>query len=70
MLIKLQVKSVLDDVLEKLPEKYSMSELLGKTSERSPLVLLCLQECERMNLLISEIYSSLTQLDLALKVPH
>lgn len=70
MLIKLQVKSVLDDVLEKLPEKYSMSELLGKTSECSPLVLLCLQECERMNLLISEIYSSLTQLDLALKVPH
>ncbi|XP_058249288.1 dynein axonemal heavy chain 11 [Hemibagrus wyckioides] len=62
-----KVKSVLDDVLEKLPEKYSMSELLGKTSERSPLVLLCLQECERMNLLISEIYSSLTQLDLALK---
>ncbi|KAK3551295.1 hypothetical protein QTP70_013939, partial [Hemibagrus guttatus] len=62
-----KVKSVLDDILEKLPEKYSMSELLAKTSERSPLVLLCLQECERMNLLISEIYSSLTQLDLALK---
>ncbi|XP_053483492.1 dynein axonemal heavy chain 11 isoform X4 [Ictalurus furcatus] len=62
-----KVKSVLDDILEKLPEKYSMSELLTKTTERSPLVLLCLQECERMNLLISEIHSSLTQLDLALK---
>ncbi|XP_053089780.1 dynein axonemal heavy chain 11 isoform X1 [Pangasianodon hypophthalmus] len=62
-----KVKSVLDDILEKLPEKYSMSELLAKTSERSPLVLLCFQECERMNLLISEIHSSLTQLDLALK---
>ncbi|MCJ8728742.1 hypothetical protein PDJAM_G00007970 [Pangasius djambal] len=62
-----KVKSVLDDILERLPEKYSMSELLAKTSERSPLVLLCLQECEHMNLLISEIHSSLTQLDLALK---
>lgn len=61
---------MLDDILEKLPEKYSMSELLTKTSERSPLVLFCLQECERMNLLISEIHSSLTQLDLALKVLH
>ncbi|KAI5106110.1 dynein heavy chain 11, axonemal, partial [Silurus meridionalis] len=62
-----KVKRVLDDILEKLPEKYSMSELLAKTAERSPLVLLCLQECERMNLLISEIHSSLTQLALALK---
>lgn len=63
-----QVKSVLDDMLEKLPEEYSLSELMSKTVERSPYILVCLQECERMNLLLAEIHRSLKELDLGLKV--
>lgn len=64
----LQVKTVLDEVLEKLPEKYNMSDITSKTAERSPYILVCFQECERMNTLISEIRRSLKELDLGLKV--
>lgn len=63
-----QVKSVLDDMLERLPEEYSLAELMSKTVERSPYILVCLQECERMNLLLAEIHRSLKELDLGLKV--
>lgn len=63
-----QVKSVLDDMLEKLPEEYNLAELMSKTAERSPYILVCLQECERMNLLLAEIHRSLTELDQGLKV--
>ncbi|KAI2655454.1 Dynein axonemal heavy chain 11 [Labeo rohita] len=62
-----KVKSVLDDMLEKLPEEYNLAELMSKTAERSPYILVCLQECERMNLLLAEIHRSLTELDQGLK---
>ncbi len=55
------MKSVLDDMLEKLPEEYNLAELMSKTAERSPYILVCLQECERMNLLLAEIHRSLTE---------
>lgn len=63
-----QVKMILDDILEKLPEEYNMSDITSKTAERSPYILVCFQECERMNTLTCEIRSSLKGLDLALKV--
>ncbi|XP_023565616.1 dynein heavy chain 11, axonemal [Octodon degus] len=62
-----KVKNVLDDILEKLPEEFNMAEIMQKTSNRSPYVLVCFQECERMNILIREIRVSLQQLDLGLK---
>ncbi|KAI4877932.1 hypothetical protein NFI96_006510, partial [Prochilodus magdalenae] len=62
-----KVKGVLEELLEKLPEEYNMAELLVKTDRRSPYVLVCLQECERMNQLIAEIETSVTELQLALK---
>lgn len=64
----LQVKTILDEVLEKLPEEYNMSDITSKTAERSPYILVCFQECERMNMLIAEIRRSLKELDLGLKV--
>uniref|UniRef100_G1NZM7 Dynein axonemal heavy chain 11 n=1 Tax=Myotis lucifugus TaxID=59463 RepID=G1NZM7_MYOLU len=63
-----KVKNILDDILEKLPEEFNMAEIMQKTSNRSPYVLVCFQECERMNLLLREIHVSLQQLDLGLKV--
>lgn len=66
--MSLQVKTILDEVLEKLPEEYNMSDITSKTAERSPYILVCFQECERMNTLISEIRRSLKELDLGLKV--
>lgn len=65
--LPLQVKSVLDDILEKLPEEFNLAEIMAKTAERSPYILVCFQECERMNVLIEEMRRSLKELDLGLK---
>ncbi|XP_062336891.1 dynein axonemal heavy chain 11 [Osmerus eperlanus] len=65
--IEEKVKTILDEVLEKLPEEYNMSDITSKTAERSPYILVCFQECERMNMLIYEIRRSLKELDLGLK---
>lgn len=62
-----KVKNVLDDILERLPEEFNMAEIMQKNPNRSPYVLVCFQECERMNFLIREIRVSLQQLDLGLK---
>ncbi|XP_019728452.1 dynein heavy chain 11, axonemal isoform X3 [Hippocampus comes] len=62
-----KVKSIIEDLLDKLPEQYNMAEMLVKATERSPYVSVCLQECERMNLLLGEIMASLNELDLGLK---
>ncbi|MGH0147735.1 UNVERIFIED_CONTAM: hypothetical protein FKN15_039853 [Acipenser sinensis] len=62
-----QVKMILDDILEKLPEEYNMSDITSKSAERSPYILVCFQECERMNTLTHEIRRSLKELDLGLK---
>ncbi|KAM4697873.1 dynein axonemal heavy chain 11-like [Rhinophrynus dorsalis] len=62
-----KVKTFLDDILEKLPEGYNMTDITSKTADRSPYILVCFQECERMNILIHEIRRSLKELDLGLK---
>nr|XP_015213314.1 PREDICTED: dynein heavy chain 11, axonemal [Lepisosteus oculatus] len=62
-----QVKNTLDGILEQLPEEFNLQEIMQKTPERSPYILVCLQECERMNLLIEEVRRSLKELDLGLK---
>jgi dynein heavy chain, axonemal len=62
-----KVKQVLDEILEKLPEEFNMSEIMGKVEERTPYVIVAFQECERMNYLTSEIKRSLRELDLGLK---
>ncbi|XP_068101608.1 dynein axonemal heavy chain 11-like isoform X2 [Hyperolius riggenbachi] len=62
-----KVKTFLDDILDKLPEGYNMTDITSKTTERSPYILVCFQECERMNLLLHEIRRSLKELDLGLK---
>lgn len=43
-----------------------MIEINGKITEKSPYVVVCLQECERMNTLLSEIRVSLEELRLGL----
>lgn len=63
-----QVRAVLEEIMEKLPEEFNMAELLGKAEERTPYQVVALQECERMNLLTQEIRRSLRELSLGLKV--
>ena len=45
-----------------------MTELQMRAEEKTPYVLVALQECERMNTLTKEIRRSLKELDLGLKV--
>lgn len=47
-----------------------MAEIMAKVplEERTPYVVVAFQECERMNMLTSEIRRSLKELDLGLKV--
>ncbi|MED6251879.1 Dynein heavy chain 11, axonemal, partial [Ataeniobius toweri] len=62
-----KVMDIIEDILEKLPEEYNVVEMMAKTTERSPYILVCFQECERMNLLLAEIRKSLNELDAGLK---
>ncbi|GCB69230.1 hypothetical protein scyTo_0001016 [Scyliorhinus torazame] len=62
-----KVKATLDEVMERLPEEFNISELMSKAEERTPYIVVAFQECERMNTLTSEIKRSLKELDLGLK---
>uniref|UniRef100_A0A8B9E943 Uncharacterized protein n=1 Tax=Anser cygnoides TaxID=8845 RepID=A0A8B9E943_ANSCY len=42
--------NVLGDILEMLPEEFNVAEIMQNSTARSPCTLVCLQECERMNL--------------------
>jgi len=54
-------------ILEKNPEQFVMIDLFVKAVERPPFIVVCLQECERMNNLLKEIKTSLQDLDAGLK---
>ena len=64
------MKTILDEIVEKLPDEFNMAEIQAKVpvEERTPYVVVALQECERMNMLMAEIRRSLKELDLGLKV--
>ena len=61
------MKSILDEIMEKLPDAFNMVELSARAEDKTPYVLVALQECERMNMLTTEIRRSLKELDLGLK---
>ena len=60
-------RAVLDDLLSRVPENFVMIELKARAEplleqDSAPYVLVVLQECERMNRLLSEIRRSLIEL--------
>uniref|UniRef100_A0A4W3K7X4 Dynein axonemal heavy chain 17 n=1 Tax=Callorhinchus milii TaxID=7868 RepID=A0A4W3K7X4_CALMI len=63
----LQLKAILDEIVEKLPDAFNMHETMAKVEERTPYIVVAFQECERMNILTTEIKRSLKELDLGLK---
>lgn len=63
-----QVKAILEEILEKVPEMFNMPEIMAKATERTPYVVVAFQECERMNILTNEMRRSLKELSLGLKV--
>ncbi|NXC20902.1 DYH17 protein, partial [Corythaeola cristata] len=60
-------RSVLDEIVERLPEPFNMVEIMAKAVDKTPYVVVAFQECERMNILTQEIRRSLKELDLGLK---
>ncbi|XP_076154706.1 dynein axonemal heavy chain 17-like isoform X2 [Alosa pseudoharengus] len=62
-----KVKAILDEILEKLPDSFNMVEIVAKAEEKTPFIIVVLQECERMNFLTMEISRSLKELNLGLK---
>uniref|UniRef100_A0A803TIG4 Dynein axonemal heavy chain 17 n=1 Tax=Anolis carolinensis TaxID=28377 RepID=A0A803TIG4_ANOCA len=62
-----KVKSVLDEIMDRLPEPFNMVEIMAKAAEKTPYVVVAFQECERMNILTTEMRRSLKELNLGLK---
>ncbi|VEL12571.1 unnamed protein product [Protopolystoma xenopodis] len=64
-----KIQSILDEINDRLPEAFSLSELQAKVppEERTPYVVVAFQECERMNLLLGGMRRSLKELSLGLK---
>ena len=63
-----KIKQKLDDILERLPDPFPVKELVSKIEEKTPFIIVAIQECERMNYLTIEIRRSLKELNLGLKV--
>jgi len=61
------VKEMIDRFLDSLPPPFIMMDLQAKAPDKSPMVVVCLQECERMNTLTFTIRTSLEDLDAGLK---
>uniref|UniRef100_A0A8D0NCH4 Dynein axonemal heavy chain 9 n=1 Tax=Sus scrofa TaxID=9823 RepID=A0A8D0NCH4_PIG len=62
-----KVKAVLEEILERVTDEFNIPELAARAQERTPYVVVVLQECERMNVLLRELQGSLRELDLGLK---
>lgn len=65
-----QVRYILDDILDRVPEPFNLQELMGKVEELTPFIIVAFQEAERMNKLMGEIRRSLKETELGLKVIH
>eukprot|EP00698_Gefionella_okellyi_P011840 TRINITY_DN3147_c1_g1_i1.p1 TRINITY_DN3147_c1_g1~~TRINITY_DN3147_c1_g1_i1.p1 ORF type:complete len:4456 (-),score=1211.74 TRINITY_DN3147_c1_g1_i1:43-11907(-) len=60
-------RSRLQEMISMLPENFVMQDIMERIDKPSPYITVCLQECARMNLLLSTIRQSLQDLDLGLK---
>lgn len=62
-----KIKTIINNFLSVLPPDFNMFDVYAKAKDKTPYVVVCLQECERMNTLMSEIRSSLNDLDAGLR---
>ena len=56
------VKKTLEEIIPNIPEPFNITELYNRVEKHEPYVSICLQECERMNILMAEIKRSLSEL--------
>lgn len=64
-------QNIIDEFLKKLNDDAPLFDMIGlkakSTGDPDPFWIVCLQECERMNILVQTIKISLTELDMGLK---
>lgn len=58
--------NTLMDYKNRLPADFNLNEINERAKEKSPNVVVCMQECERMNKLLGEIRSTLEDLRLGI----
>lgn len=63
-----RVKQILDEINEKLPDEFPLAAISNRVEEKTPFIVVIMQECERINALLVEAKRSLRQLDKGLKV--
>jgi len=62
------VKELIDRFLDQLQgAEFIMIEINARATEKTPYVVVCIQECERMNILVGMITQTLVDLDAGLK---
>lgn len=54
---------MITNYLKELPASFNMLEIQLKIEEKTPYMIVAIQECEKMNALLNEIRFSLTELD-------
>ena len=62
-----KVKTIVDDIMEKMPDQFNIDELSSRCEDLTPYTVVYLQECERLNQLTKEMKRSLKELDLGLR---
>ena len=60
------IMNLINDFKTRAPEGYNMLEITLKVKDKTPFIVVCLQECERMNGLLGEIKRTLDDLKLGL----
>lgn len=61
------MKEYINKFLTTLPNNFSMIDINSRVKDKNPYIVVCIQECERMNTLLSTIRFSLNELDAGLK---
>lgn len=57
------VKGIIAAFLKELPANFNMIDIQFRIEEKTPYMIVAIQECEKMNTLLDEIRFSLTELD-------
>ncbi len=57
------VKSTIANLLKELPPNFNMIDLILRIEDKTPYMIVAIQESEKMNQLLNEIRFSLTELD-------
>jgi len=60
------VQNTLIEITQTIPDPFNMAELYARVEKHEPYISICLQECERMNILMAEIKRSIQEIELGL----